>query len=83
MAMNEASLIIVEGDPLLDATIMASLAISPSSARANHMHKLPGPKVRAVVTKAMSKAMVVVMVIVVGRLVVEPMPWMPMSSTGI
>ena len=43
-----------------------------------------GPKVRVVVIKAVAiRAMVVVMVMVVGRLMVEPLPWMPMSSRGI
>ena len=84
MAINEASLIIVEGNQLLDATTVVSLAILLSSAGVTHMHKMPGPEVRAMVTKAMAiKAMVVVMVIVVGRLMAEPMPWMPMSSRGI
>ena len=44
----------VEGDQLLDATIVASLAILLSSAGATHMHKMPGPEVRVVVTKAMA-----------------------------
>ena len=48
------------------------------------MHKMPGPKLRIVVTKAMAiKAVVVVMVVVMGRPIVEPMPWMPISSRGI
>ena len=48
------------------------------------MHKMLGPAVRAVVTKAVAiRAMVVVMVMVMGRLIAEPMPWMPMSSRGI
>ena len=42
VAVNEASLIVVEGDQLLDATIVASLAILLSSARATHMHKMLG-----------------------------------------
>ena len=84
MAINEASLIVVEGNQLLDATIVASLAILLSSAGVTHMHKMPGPKVRVMVTKAMAiRAMVMVMVMVMGRPVVEPMPWMPMSSRGI
>ena len=84
MAINEASLIMVEGDQLLDATIVASLAILLSSSGVTHMHKMLGPEVRVVVTKAMAiRAMVVVMVMVMGRPMVEPMPWMPMSSRGI
>ena len=34
------------------------------------------------VTKA-SRAMVVLMVVVMGRPIAKPMPWMPMSSRGI
>ena len=48
------------------------------------MHKMLGPKVRVMVTKAMAiRAMVMVMVMVMGRPFVEPMPWMPMSSRGV
>ena len=84
MAINKASLIVVKGDQLLDATIVASLAILLSSAGVTHMHKMLGPEVRVVVTKAVAiRAMVVVMVMVVGRPVVKPMLWMPMSSRGI
>ena len=84
MAINKASLIVVKANQLLDATIVASLAILLSSARASHMHKMPGPEVRVVVTKTMViRAMVLLMVMVVSRPVVEPMPWMPMSSRGI
>ena len=84
MAINEASLIVVEGELLLDATILASLAISLSSAGVSHMHKMLGNEVRVVATKAVAiRSMVVFMVIIMGRLMVEPMPWMPMSSRGI
>ena len=84
MAMNKASLIMVEGDLLLNATIVASLAILLSSTGVTHMYKMPGPEVRAVVTKAMAiRAVVIVMVMVVGRPMVEPKPWMPLSSRGI
>ena len=86
MAINEASLIMIEGDQLQDATIMASLAILLSSAGVTHMHKMPGSKVRVVATKAVAiRAMVMVMVVVVvvGRPMVEPMLWMPMSGRGI
>ena len=84
MAINVASLIMVEGGLLLDATIVASLAILLSNAGVIHMHKMPGPKVRAVVTKAVAiRAVVMVMVMAVGKPVVEPMLWMPMSSSGI
>ena len=81
VAINKASLIVVEGNQLLDATIVASLAILLSIAGVTHMHKMLGPEVRFVVTKAVAiRAMVVVMFMVVGRPVVEPMPWMPMNS---
>ena len=76
----------VKGNHLLDATIVKSLAILLSSAGTTHMHKMPMPKVRVVVTKAMTiraVVMVMVMVVIMGRSVVEPMPWMPMSSRGI
>ena len=74
----------VKGDQLLDVTIEASLVISISSAGVTHMHKMLGPKVRVMVTKAMAiRAMVMVMVMVMGRPLVEPMPWMPMSSRGV
>ena len=47
------------------------------------MHKTPGPKVRVVATNSMAiRAMVVVMIIVMGRPMVWHMPWMPMSSRG-
>ena len=63
MVINEASLIIVKGDQLLDTTIVASLAILLSSAGVTHMHKMPGPEVRAMVTKAVAiRAVVIVMV---------------------
>ena len=50
------------------------------------MHKMLGPEVRVTFAKAMAtRAMVMVMVIfvVVGRPMVESMPWMSMSSRGI
>ena len=72
VAINKASLIIVKGNQLLDATIVVSLAILLSSAGATHMHKMPGPEVRVLATKTVA-IRAVVMVIVVGRLVVEPM----------
>ena len=74
----------VKGDQLLDATIVASLAILLSSAEVTYMYKIPGPKVRVVVTKTVAiRAMVVALVVAMGRLMVEPMLWMPMSSRGI
>ena len=45
---------------------------------------MSGPKLRVVVTKAVAiRAVVVILVMVVGRLIVEPIPWMPMSNKGI
>ena len=84
MAINKAGLIVVKGDQLLDATIVASLAIFQSSAGVTHMHIMPGPKVRVVATKAVAiRTMVMVMVVVMGSPVVEPMSWMLISSRGI
>ena len=81
IGINEARLIVVVCDQLLDATIVASLAISISSTGVTHMHKMPGPEVRVMLTKAVAiRAMVVVMVVVVGRPIVEPLPWMPINS---
>ena len=69
--MYEVSLIVVEGDQLIDATIVACLATLLSSAGVTHMHTMPGPKVRVVATKTMTiRVVVVVMVMVLGRLVV-------------
>ena len=84
MAINEASLIMVKDDQLLDTTTVASLAILLSSAGVTQMHKMPGPKVRVVVTKAVAIiVMVMLMVMSVGRPIIGPMPWMPMRSRGI
>ena len=48
------------------------------------MPKIPGPKVRDMVIRAMAiKAMVMVMVMVMVRPVVWPMLWMFMSIRGI
>ena len=75
MAINKASINVVEGNQLLDATIVANLAILLSNAKVTHMHKMPGPEVRVMVTKTMAiRAMVMVIVMVVGKPVVEPMP---------
>ena len=82
MAINKASLIVVKGDQLLDATIVASLAILLSSIGVTHTYRMPGHEVRVVATKAMAiRDMVIVMVMVMGRPMVEPMPWIPMSSS--
>ena len=77
-------MIVVKGDQLLDATIVASLAILLSSAKETYMHKMLGPKVRVVATEVVAiSAMVIIMIVVMGRPIVEPMPWMPISSRGI
>ena len=45
---------------------------------------MPASKVRVMVTKAMAiRAVIVVLVIIMGRPIVEPMLWIPMSSRGI
>ena len=68
----------VEGNQLLDATIVASLTILLSSARVTHMHEMPGPEVRVMVTKAMAiRAIVMVMIGIVGRPMVKPMHGCP------
>ena len=84
MAINEVSLIVVKGNQLLDATIVASLAILLNSAGVTHLYKMLGPEVRVMASKAIAiRAIVVVMVVVVGWPVVQPMPWMPKSNKGI
>ena len=84
MTINNASLIIVEGDQLPDATTVEILAISLSSARVTQVPRMPGPEVGVMDTKNMAiKAMVVVMVVFIGKPVVLPMEWIPMSSRGI
>ena len=84
MAINKSSLIVVEGDLLLDATIVTSLAILLCSAGVTQMPKMLGHKIRVMATKIMAiEAMVVAIVQVLGRPVVRPMLWMPMSSRGI
>ena len=84
MAINNASLIIVEGGQLLDATIAASLAISLSRSGVTQMHKVLRPKVGVMATKAIViKAMVMVMFGVMGQPAVGPKLCMPISSRGI
>ena len=79
-----ASLIVVKGNQPLDATIVATLAIVLSSAGVTHMYKMPGPEVRVMITTAVAiRAMIVALFVVVGRFVVAPMPWIPMSTRGI
>ena len=73
MAINKASLIMVKGNQLLDATIVASLAILLSSVGVTHMHKMLGPEVRFMVTKAMAiRVLVMVIVVIMGKPVVKP-----------
>ena len=75
MAINDASLIVVKGHQLLDAIFVASLAILLSSAGVTHTHKMLGPEVRVIITKAMAiRAMVMVMAMFMGRPVLEPKP---------
>ena len=49
IAINEASVIMFEGNQLLDATIVAIQSIL-LSARVTHMHKILRPKVKVVAT---------------------------------
>ena len=84
MNANKASLIIFEGSQLLDATTVASLAILLSISGVTQMYKILGLEVRVVATKLTAiKLMIKAMVGVMGRLVVGPMPWMPMSSRAL
>ena len=84
MAMDKASLILVKGDQLPDAIIVASLIILLSSARVTQMHIMLVPEVRVIATKAVAiRVIVMVMVVIMGRPMVGPMPWMPMSTRGI
>ena len=77
MAVNNASLIVIEGIQLLDATTLASLAIAPRSAGATQVPRIL--EVRAMATNTV----VMVMVMVIGRSVVVPMPLIPISSRSI
>ena len=84
MVANKASLIMVEGNQLSEATTVASLVILQSTNRVTQILKILGPKGRVGATKAVAiKIMVMVMVLVMGRPIVRPMLWMPMSSSGI
>ena len=83
MAINKASIIMVEGNQLPDATTMASLAIFLSTAGVTQMPKMQGPKARVITTKAMAtRTMVLALLGVMGRSMVGPMPWMPMRHRG-
>ena len=74
----------VKGNQLPDATTRASLAILLSSPGVTQMHKMPRPEVRSWATKSWAiRAMVMVMVMVMGSHMVGPIPWIPMSSRGI
>ena len=71
MASIVASLIVVEASQLPDASTVISLAILLSSVGITHMLKMPGTNARVVATNAMDiKAMAIVMVGVIDRLVV-------------
>ena len=60
---------------LPDATTVVSLATLLCSAGVNQMHRMLGLEVRVVATKVVAiRAMVMVMVMVVGRPVDRPMP---------
>ena len=84
MSVNKASLIKVEGDQLLDTTIVISLAILKSSAGVNKMPKMLGLEVRVVVPKVVAiKAVVVALLKVICRPMVGLMPWIPISNRGI
>ena len=84
MGINKASLIMLEGNHQLDATIVVSLAILLSSAGETHMHKMPGPKVRLMVTQAVAiRAGVMVMVVVMSRQWLSPCYGYPISNRGI
>ena len=77
-------MIIVKGNQLPYATRVASLAILLRSSAEIQMPKMLGLEARVLVTKAMAiRAVVMVMVLVIGNPVIGPMPWMPMSSRGI
>ena len=74
----------LEDNQLPDATIVASLDILLTSAGATQIPKMLGSNIKIMATKSMAiKVMVVVMVMVIGRPMVWPMPWIPMSSLGI
>ena len=84
MAIDKASLIIIEGNQLPDATTVESLAILLSNPGVAQMPKMLMPEVRFMATKAAAiKAVVMVMVMITDRPVVKLIPWMPMSSMGI
>ena len=74
----------VKGSDLPDSTTIESLAILLSNTGVTQKHKILEPKVRVGATKSVAlRGVVVAMVMVMGRIVVEPIPWMTMSSRGI
>ena len=82
MAIDGTILIIVVTNQLLDAIIVARLAILLNGAGLTQMPILLVPKVRLMATKAnyvAFKAVVMAMVRVMGRPMVKPMLWMVMS----
>ena len=84
MVVNEASLILVEGNQLPVANTVASLAILLSIAGVSQMPKMPRLKVRVKATKSMAiEDIVMLMVIVVSRPIVGTMIWMNINSRGI
>ena len=73
----------VKSDHLPGATTVASLTILLSSAGVMQMHGMQGPEVRVVPAKAMTiRAVLIVVVIVMGRPMVRSMPRMLMSGRG-
>ena len=63
---------------------MASLAILLTSVGVPHKYKILRPKVRVMAIKAVAiRAMVEVMVILIGRPMAKPMPLMLVSTRGI
>ena len=74
MAMNEASLNAIESNQLTDAATVASLAILLNSSGESQMHRILAPEVRVRATKARAtRAIVVVMVMVMGKPMIRPM----------
>ena len=74
---HKGGLIVVEGSQLPNATTVSSLDNLLNNASVTQMPKMHEFKAMAI------KDMLVVMVMVVGRPLVRPMPWFPMSSRDI
>ena len=67
MTIDKASLIVIKGDQLPNASTVVSLTILLSSAGVTQMPKMLGSNVRAMATKAIAiRAVVIVMVEVFG-----------------